>query len=184
MEDTTLIWFWVLSVLVMNYKWQQGKWRTPVVTVCQPRWLCIHFWVGNLFSSIHCTPLSTTPPFCLLSLCFHFPAGDWKAGGRAAPWADLWKQKGKAQAKKGNISYRMMSLLSSRLRLSPSMKKSLGRLGQGLLTHGSSIILAFLVVIHLLLQSSHLSQMCCYKTCLLSAWLKHVFLFWLPMTAR
>lgn len=100
MEDTTLIWFLVLSVLVMNYKWHQGKWRTTAVTVCQPRWLCVHYWVGNFFSSVHCMLLSTAPLFCLLSLCFHFPAGDWKARGSAAPSAYLWSQKGKAQAKR------------------------------------------------------------------------------------
>ena len=134
MEDTPLIWFWVLSVLVMNYKWQQGKWRTPVVTVCQPRWLCVHFWVGNFFSSIHCTPLSTTPPFCLLSLWFHFPAGDWKAGGRAAPWADLWKQKGKAQAKKGK--YFLSNDASSFFQTTPLSinEEVIGKTGTGL-TH-------------------------------------------------
>lgn len=150
------------------------------MTVCKPPWLCVRFWVGNFFSSVHCMLLSTTPPFCLLSLCFHFPAGDWKARGSAAPSAYLWSQKGKAQAKKGNISYQEMSLLSSRLCLSPTVKKSLGRLGQSLLTRGSSIILVFLVVIHLVLRSSHFSQMCC----LLSAWLKHMCLFWLPVIAR
>lgn len=86
MEDAILLWFWVLCLLLMNYKWQQGKWRTPAVTVCQPHSLCVRF-LGciTFFFSVHLHhslrfPLSPLPPLPFLT----FLRGDWKVKERAA----------------------------------------------------------------------------------------------------
>lgn len=90
MEDATLIWFWVLSLLLMNYKWQRGKWRTPAVTVCQPRSVSYFFWVGNFFSSPHFTPLlwlpsSLPPPFPFLSFASGWVEGESQGSPLSRP---------------------------------------------------------------------------------------------------
>lgn len=96
MEDATLLWFWVLSLLLMNYKWQRGKWRTLAVTVCQPHSLCVRCfgWITFPFSvHLHHSlwlPSSPLPP--LLSLPSPEVTGRWKRG--QALQSDLVSLKG------------------------------------------------------------------------------------------
>lgn len=86
MEDATLLWFWVFSLILMNYKWQRGKWRTPAVTVCQAHsfWVVFFGWITFSFSvHLHHSlwlPSSPVPPLSSLP----FARGDWKVKERAA----------------------------------------------------------------------------------------------------